>query len=226
MSEKVVNAALLGLGTVGTGVYKVIKSQEQEMTAKLGCQVKITKILVRNLEKASGKVDDPSVLTTDWADIEGDPSIDIVIELIGGIEPARTYILAALKVGKNVVTANKDLIAVHGKEILETARAAQKDFLFEAAVAGGIPIISPLKNSLEANHVTEVMGIVNGTTTLSLPRCPRREWNFQMLLLLLQNLDMQRQILLQISRELMLEERLPSLHQLPLIPELPLIMFI
>ena len=162
MNEKVVNAALLGLGTVGTGVYKVIKSQEQEMTAKLGCQVKITKILVRNLEKASGKVDDPSVLTTDWADIEGDPSIDIVIELIGGIEPARTYILAALKAGKNVVTANKDLIAVHGKEILETARAAQKDFLFEAAVAGGIPIISPLKNSLEANHVTEVMGIVNG----------------------------------------------------------------
>ena len=108
MNEKVVNAALLGLGTVGTGVYKVIKSQEQEMTAKLGCQVKITKILVRNLEKASGKVDDPSVLTTDWADIEGDPSIDIVIELIGGIEPARTYILAALKAGKNVVTANKD----------------------------------------------------------------------------------------------------------------------
>ena len=170
MNEKVVNAALLGLGTVGTGVYKVIKSQEQEMTAKLGCQVKITKILVRNLEKASGKVDDPSVLTTDWADIEEDPSIDIVIELIGGIEPARTYILAALKAGKNVVTANKDLIAVHGKEILETARAAQKDFLFEAAVAGGIPIISPLKNSLEANHVTEVMGIVNGTTNFILTK--------------------------------------------------------
>ena len=86
MSEKVVNAALLGLGTVGTGVYKVIKNQEQEMTAKLGRQVKITKILVRNLEKASKKVEDPSVLTTDWADIEGDSSIDIVIELIGGIE--------------------------------------------------------------------------------------------------------------------------------------------
>ena len=178
MSEKVVNAALLGLGTVGTGVYKVIKSQEQEMTAKLGCQVKITKILVRNLEKASGKVDDPSVLTTDWADIEGDPSIDIVIELIGGIEPARTYILAALKVGKNVVTANKDLIAVHGKEILETARAAQKDFLFEAAVAGGIPIISPLKNSLEANHVTEVMGIVNGTTNFILTKMSQEGMEF------------------------------------------------
>ena len=148
------------------------------MTAKLGCQVKITKILVRNLEKASGKVDDPSVLTTDWADIEGDPSIDIVIELIGGIEPARTYILAALKVGKNVVTANKDLIAVHGKEILETARAAQKDFLFEAAVAGGIPIISPLKNSLEANHVTEVMGIVNGTTNFILTKMSQEGMEF------------------------------------------------
>ena len=111
MSEKVVNAALLGLGTVGTGVYKVIRNQEQEMTAKLGCRVKITKILVRNLEKAVKKVEDPSILTTNWDDIAGDPSIDIVIELIGGIEPARTYILSALKAGKNVVTANKDLIA-------------------------------------------------------------------------------------------------------------------
>ena len=148
------------------------------MTAKLGRQVKITKILVRNLEKASKKVEDPSVLTTDWADIEGDSSIDIVIELIGGIEPARTYILAALKAGKNVVTANKDLIAVHGKEILETAKAAQKDFLFEAAVAGGIPIISPLKNSLEANHVTEVMGIVNGTTNFILTKMSQEGMEF------------------------------------------------
>ncbi|MFR7899944.1 MAG: hypothetical protein ACLU6Y_09015 [Ruminococcus sp.] len=90
--------------------------------------VKITKILVRNLEKAVKKVEDPSILTTNWDDIAGDPSIDIVIELIGGIEPARTYILSALKAGKNVVTANKDLIAVHGKEILETAGEAQKDF--------------------------------------------------------------------------------------------------
>ena len=186
MSEKVVNAALLGLGTVGTGVYKVIKNQEQEMTAKLGRQVKITKILVRNLEKASKKVEDPSVLTTDWADIEGDSSIDIVIELIGGIEPARTYILAALKAGKNVVTANKDLIAVHGKEILETAKAAQKDFLFEAAVAGGIPIISPLKNSLEANHVTEVMGIVNGTTNFILTKMVKEGASFAEVLKLAQ----------------------------------------
>ena len=90
MGEKVINAALLGLGTVGTGVYKVLKNQEEEMTAKIGCKVKIRKILVRNLEKAAGKVDDPAVLTNSWEDIKADPSIDIIIELIGGIEPART----------------------------------------------------------------------------------------------------------------------------------------
>ena len=170
MNEKVVNAALLGLGTVGTGVYKVIRNQEQEMTAKLGCQVKITKILVRNLEKAVKKVEDPSILTTNWDDIAGDPSIDIVIELIGGIEPARTYILSALKAGKNVVTANKDLIAVHGKELLDAAQASHVDLLFEAAVAGSIAIIRPLKQCLAGNHMSEVMGIVNGTTNFILTK--------------------------------------------------------
>ena len=214
MNEKVVNAALLGLGTVGTGVYKVIKNQEQEMTAKLGCQVKITKILVRNLEKASKKVEDPSVLTTDWADIEGDPSIDIVIELIGGIEPARTYILAALKAGKNVVTANKDLIAVHGKEILETARAAQKDFLFEAAVAGGIPIISPLKNSLEANHVTEVMGIVNGTTNFILTKMSQEGMEFSDALALATELGYDGYPKLQHAMQEMIREKLTSVQRI------------
>ena len=157
--EPVINAALLGLGTVGTGVYKVLKNQEEEMTAKIGCKVKIRKILVRNLEKAAGKVDDPAVLTNSWEDIKADPSIDIIIELIGGIEPARTYILDALHAGKHVVTANKDLIAVHGKELMDTARASHVDFLFEAAVAGGIPIIRPLKQCLAGNHMSEVMAL-------------------------------------------------------------------
>ena len=105
MEEKVIKAALLGLGTVGTGVYKVLKGQEEEMTTKIGCKVKIRKILVRNLEKAAAKVDDPAMLTNSWEEIKQDPSIDIVIELIGGIEPARTYILDALHAGKHVVTA-------------------------------------------------------------------------------------------------------------------------
>ena len=156
MSDRVIKAALLGLGTVGTGVYKVLKSQEEEMSAKVGCKVEITRILVRNIEKAAAKVKDPSVLTNSWESILEDPEIEIVIELIGGINPAREYILQALNAGKHVVTANKDLIAVHGHELLDAAHAKKVDFLFEAAVAGGIPIIRPLKQCLAGNHMTEV----------------------------------------------------------------------
>ena len=178
MNKNVIKAALLGFGTVGTGVYKVLKNQEKEMSAKIGCKVEIKKILVRNIEKAAAKIEDASLLTSQWDEIINDPEIEIVIELMGGINPAKEYILSALKAGKHVVSANKDLIAVHGKEILETARAAQKDFLFEAAVAGGIPIISPLKNSLEANHVTEGMGIVNGTTNFILTKMSQEGMEF------------------------------------------------
>ncbi len=170
MSEKVIHAALLGLGTVGTGVYKVLKNQLDEMPAKLGAEVKISRILVRNLKKAAGKVEDPSVLTNSWEEILEDDSIQIVIELMGGIHPAREYILDALNAGKHVVSANKDLIAVHGKELLDAAESRHVDFLFEAAVAGGIPIIRPMKQCLAGNHMTEVMGIVNGTTNFILTK--------------------------------------------------------
>ena len=102
--------------------------------------------------------------------IKDDPEIEIVIELIGGIEPARTYILEALEAGKNVVTANKDLIAEYGKELYDAAKEGSADFLFEAAVAGGIPIIRPLKQCLEGNQIDEIMGIVNGTTNYILTK--------------------------------------------------------
>ncbi len=178
MGERVIHAALLGLGTVGTGVYKVLKNQEAEMTAKIGCKVKISRILVRNIEKAKEKVEDASILTNRWEDILEDPSIDIVIELMGGIEPAHTYILEALHAGLHVVTANKDLIAVKGKELLDAAQEAKVDFLFEAAVAGGIPIIRPLKQCLAGNHMTEVMGIVNGTTNFILTKMSQEGMEF------------------------------------------------
>lgn len=179
MGNKVIKAALLGLGTVGTGVYKVLKNQEAEMQAKIGSKVKISKILVRNLEKAAAKVDDPSILTNNWDEILSDQEISIVIELMGGIEPARTYILAALNAGKHVVSANKDLIAVHGKELLDAAESNHVDFLFEAAVAGGIPIIRPLKQCLAGNHMTEVMGIVNGTTNFILTKMTQEGMEFK-----------------------------------------------
>lgn len=178
MDKKVIRAALLGFGTVGTGVYKVLQKQKEDMIPKLGSQIEIKKILVRNLEKAAAKVEDPAVLTNNWDEIVNDPEIDIVIELIGGIEPARSYILAAINAGKHVVTANKDLIAVHGKELLDAAEAHHVDFLFEAAVAGGIPIIRPLKECLAGNHMAEVMGIVNGTTNYILTKMTQEGMDF------------------------------------------------
>ena len=179
MEKKVIRAALLGLGTVGTGVYKVIKNQKEEMIPKLGSEIEISKVLVRNLEKAAAKVDDPKILTNNWDDIVNDPEIDVVIELIGGIDPAKTYILSALNAGKHVVSANKDLIAVYGKELLDAAEAHHVDFLFEAAVAGGIPIIRPLKECLAGNHMAEVMGIVNGTTNFILTKMTQEGMEFK-----------------------------------------------
>ena len=170
MSEiPVIKAALLGAGTVGGGVLRILEWQRDEMPKKLGVSIELKKILVRDKTKKREGIDS-ALLTEDWQEILSDPEIQIVIEVMGGIEPARTYILEALQAGKNVVTANKDLLAEHGRELLDTAERAGRDLMFEAAVAGGIPIIRPLKQCLAANHITEVMGIVNGTTNYILTR--------------------------------------------------------
>jgi homoserine dehydrogenase len=179
MEKKTIQVALLGLGTVGTGVYKVLQSQRGEMPFKLGATVEIKKILVRNLEKAAKKVEDASVLTNRWEEIIQDETIEVVIEVMGGMEPARTYIMEALEAGKHVVTANKDLVAVDGKELLDMAGKHNCDLLFEAAVAGGIPIIRPLKQCLAGNHITEVMGIINGTTNFILSKMTEEGMEFQ-----------------------------------------------
>lgn len=177
MKNNRIQIALLGLGTVGTGVYKVLESQKKEMLPKIGVELEIKKILVRNLEKAAAKVD-RSLLTNNWQEIVEDKEIDIVIEVMGGMEPARTYMLEALRAGKNVVTANKDLIAVDGKTLMDAAKEAEKDFFFEASVAGGIPIIRPLKQSLEGNHISEILGIVNGTTNFILTKMTEEDMEF------------------------------------------------
>lgn len=173
-----IQVAILGLGTVGTGVYKVLKSAGEDILKKTGCQLSVKKILVRNLEKAAKKVDDVSVLTNDWDEIVNDPDIQIVVEVMGGMYPAKSYILDALKAGKNVVTANKDLIAEDGRILLNTAEEKGKDFLFEAAVAGGIPIIRPMRQCLAGNHIDTVMGIVNGTTNFILSKMTQEGMDF------------------------------------------------
>ena len=169
MEQIVRKIALLGMGTVGGGVYEIIERQKEEMPFKIGAELEIVKVLVRNKAKYADKV--PAEKLTDvWEDVINDDSIDIVVEVMGGIEPARTYIKAALEKGKHVVTANKDLMAMHGHELLELAGEHHCDLLFEAAVAGGIPIIRPLKQCLAGNNITEIMGIINGTTNFILTK--------------------------------------------------------
>ena len=166
---KKIKIGLLGLGTVGTGVYKLINRRADIMEKTIGAELEIKKILVHNIDKKREGID-PSLLTDDWHEIIGDDEIQIVVEVMGGMEPARTIILEALRAGKNVVSANKDLIAEEGRVLLDTAQEHGKDFLFEAAVAGGIPIIRPLKQCLAANEISDVLGIVNGTTNYILTK--------------------------------------------------------
>ena len=169
MEQAVRKIALLGMGTVGGGVYEIIDRQKEEMPFKIGAALEVVKVLVRNKAKYADRI--PAEKLTDvWEDVIGDDSIDIVVEVMGGIEPARTYIKAALEKGKHVVTANKDLMAMHGHELLELAGEHHCDLLFEAAVAGGIPIIRPLKQCLAGNNITEIMGIINGTTNFILTK--------------------------------------------------------
>ena len=169
MEQAVRKIALLGMGTVGGGVYEIIERQKEEMPFKIGAALEVVKVLVRNKAKYADRIP-AEKLTVVWEDVIGDDSIDIVVEVMGGIEPARTYIKAALEKGKHVVTANKDLMAMHGHELLELAGEYHCDLLFEAAVAGGIPIIRPLKQCLAGNNITEIMGIINGTTNFILTK--------------------------------------------------------
>ena len=166
---KKIKIGLLGLGTVGTGVYKLIGRRADSMEKTIGAELEIKKILVHNMNKKRDGID-PSLLTDDWREIIEDDEIQIVVEVMGGMEPAKTIILEALRAGKNVVSANKDLIAEEGRILLDTAQENGKDFLFEAAVAGGIPIIRPLKQCLAANEISDVLGIVNGTTNYILTK--------------------------------------------------------
>ena len=176
--DKKIKIALIGAGTVGTGVYKLIQRRADVMEKTIGAKLELKKILVHSLGKEREGID-PSLLTDNWQEILNDEEIQIVIEVMGGIEPARTMILEALHAGKHVVSANKDLIAVHGGELLDAAEEKHCDFLFEAAVAGAIPIIRPLKQCLAGNEISEVLGIVNGTTNYILTKMFEENMGFE-----------------------------------------------
>ena len=161
--------ALLGAGTVGSGVVDVLRKNFHEISQKANCEIEISKILVRNLNRSRQNLDGIEIVDQ-FEKILEDPEIKIVVEVMGGIHPALDYMLESMKHGKSVVTANKDAIAEHGKDLFEAAEKFQVDFLFEASVGGGIPIIMPLKECLTANRITEILGIVNGTTNYMLTK--------------------------------------------------------
>lgn len=179
MGERnVIKAALLGAGTVGSGVYALSEMLKDEMFQKTGASLEIKKVLVRNVKKDRPGIP-KEIMTDNWQEILEDEEIQLVIELMGGVEPARTYIVQALEAGKQVVTANKDVLAEHGQEILTLAENSGCDIQFEAAVAGAIPIIRPLKQSLAGSMLTEIMGIVNGTTNYILTKMSEEGMDYQ-----------------------------------------------
>ena len=159
-----IKIALLGLGTVGCGVARILQSHGAELAERAGCALALGRVADADLTRSREGIDLSRLpLTTDAAQAIDDPSVQIVIELIGGLEPARTFILRALQAGKHVVTANKALLAHHGTELFEEARRNRVMLGFEAAVAGGIPLIRAVKDGLAANRVRSAFGIVNGT---------------------------------------------------------------
>lgn len=179
--KKQINIGLLGFGTVGSGVIKVLLENMHDIRQKVGREIVVSKVLVRDMNKKR-EIPDRCVLTDNVDEILNDKCIDIVVEVMGGEHPAKEYMLRALESGKNVVTANKDVVAKYGKEMFEQAEKHNVDFMFEASVGGGIPIITPLKQCLTANKITDVMGIVNGTTNYMLTKMTNEKLDYNTVL--------------------------------------------
>lgn len=168
--NSILQIALLGLGTVGSGVLKLLQENRALIERQAGVKLVVRHILVRDLHKPRQVAIPAGVLTTEGARIVDDPAVDIVLELMGGLEPARSLIVRALQNGKQVITANKELMAKEGHALLTLAQERGLDLLFEASVAAGIPILHHLKTTLAANRIHQVVGIVNGTANFILTR--------------------------------------------------------
>ena len=169
---------ILGIGTVGSGVVKILEKNAESIKNKVGTGVEIKKILVNNLDKERDIEIDKNLLTDKAEDIIDNPEIDIVVELIGGEQPAYDYIIRAIENGKSIVTANKLVIAKYGKRIFRKADENDAQVCYEGSVAGGLPIIRPLQNSLAANRIEKIYGILNGTTNYILTDMSKNNKDF------------------------------------------------
>jgi homoserine dehydrogenase len=176
--EEIVRVGLLGCGNVGSALVRLIDEHADLIESRAGVRIEIGRVAVRNLARERDVPLPSSCFTHDADSVVADVDVDLVVEVMGGIEPARSLITEAIKRGKPVVTANKELLANVGKELYEAAEGAGVDLLFEASVAGGIPLIRPLRESLAGDHIRRVIGIVNGTTNFILTRMSERGSSF------------------------------------------------
>ena len=176
--KEFINVGLLGAGTVGGGVIHVLERNAADIEKKVGMPIRITKVFGREANQLAAVYGDGYFYTANADDILEDPEIDIVVELLGRENPAKEFIAKAFKNGKSVVTANKDVLAKYGAELFPLAEAANRDFMFEASVAGGIPILQTMKTSLAANKFSSIMGIVNGTTNYMLTKMSQEHMDY------------------------------------------------
>ncbi|MCY9510735.1 homoserine dehydrogenase [Paenibacillus larvae] len=167
---KPIKVGLLGLGTVGTGVVRIVEGHQEDLQRQTGSIIEIERILVQDHSKERSIPVDTDKLTEDPWEVIGHPEIDVIVEVMGGVEHTKDYVLAALEKGKHIVTANKDLMALYGREIMEKASRHGCDVFYEASVAGGIPIIRTLIEGFSSDRITKIMGIVNGTTNYILSK--------------------------------------------------------
>src|SRR5690242_8958074 len=165
-----VTLGIIGGGTVGSGVYEALQRNGQLLASRIGANVKVHRVAVRDLKKKRATHFPKSLLTTDWREVVFDPEVQLVAELVGGTTLAREIILAALKLGKPVVTANKALLSAHGEELFEAAKNYGANLYYEASVCGGIPIIKSLREGFVGNRIQALYGIVNGTCNYILTR--------------------------------------------------------
>ena len=175
---KKVKIALLGLGNVGRGVFTILQQNKDEIMKRSGYEIEVSKVLVRDVTKNRGVAVPEEVLTTDFEEILNDDSIKIVVEVMGGIDPAKEYMMRAMEAKKHIVTANKMLLATAGDEVFEKAEEMGIMFQYEASVAGGIPIINGINENLTANKINELFGIVNGTTNYILSKMELENLDF------------------------------------------------
>ncbi|MGP6138893.1 MULTISPECIES: homoserine dehydrogenase [unclassified Jeotgalibaca] len=181
-----IKIGLLGFGTVGSGVYHMLTENKTKIAQKKHVCFEVSKILVGNISKYQSEIEKGLPITTEFSEILADNSIEIVVEVMGSAETAREYIIQSLEAGKNVVTANKDALALYGDELTRIAKENGKDLLFEASVAGGIPIIRTLTDSYIADNIQEISGIINGTTNFIISRMNDEKESYQEALALAQ----------------------------------------